>query len=510
MKLSDKEIRAILRTIYEEKDKEGLWYFIKEFFEVSIPRKKICIDHDAPFDFVCAVFFQEYEDVIAIANRNGGKTIDFSILDVLNSYLHDNCETATIGAIEMQAAKCYSYVQRWNRKVKIFFKQLVSSLRSMTTYRNGSTIEILIATISGVNAPHPQKVFIDEVELIEWTVLQEAFSMAASKGKIKGQTILTSSRKFAYGPMERLIEEADERGFKIFRWCIMETVEKHDPEVCAKTKFHQYCQNRCQDVDGYYSFTDTVKKVQKLDEDTWDSQWMSWRPMAKGLVYPQFNDLVNVVPCPPDLGLDLELSEDFGFAEGHADVIGFWQTFSNKKRLLDSIWVEGKTDDELIEMVEDKLVELGFVLPRYADKSKRAEYRYQFIAKVRAWYVPPEEPGKIAIRSRLGYKVITQTDPAIRKVVAGIPLIRKDLKDMMLEIDPKNKMVIWEMKKYPNKKRGDGTYLDEPDKKFDNAPDMIRYYYINRFPPVDSGSLSREPKREHSPSPMSGIRGQVF
>lgn len=510
MKLDRKQVRGALRAIYENQDRDGLWFFIRDFFKVEVPKKKICTDHDAPFDFVCAVFFQEHEDIIAVANRNGGKTIDFSILDVLNSYLHDNCETATIGAIEMQAAKCYSYVQRWNRRIKIFFDELIASLRSMTSYKNGSTIEILIATISGVNAPHPQKVFIDEVELILWNVLQEAFSMAASKGTIKGQTILTSSRKFAYGPMERLLEESEERGFVVYRWCIMETVEKHDPELCAASKFNQYCKGRCEEVDGYYSFTDTVKKVQKLDQDTFESQWMSWKPMSKGLVYPQFNDLINVVPCPPDLGAELELAEDFGFAEGHADVIGFFQAFGNKKRLIDSIWVEGKTDDEIIFMVEEKLLELGFVPQKYADPDKREEYRYQFNAKVRAWYCPPEEPSKITIRTRNGYRIVVQTDPEIRKVRAGIPLIRKDLADMNLEIDPKNKMIIWEMKKYPNKKRGDGTFLDEPDKKFDNGPDMIRYYYINRFPPYDSGNFKKEPIREHERPATAGIRDARF
>lgn len=511
MPLNNETIRAVLQFIYKHKSRDGLWTFIKDYFKVEIPRLRICTDHDAPFDFVCAVFFQEYEDIIAVANRNGGKTIDFSILDVLNSYVHDECETSTIGAIEMQAKRCYRYVKYWNQRVRILSEMVRSSLQSSTEYKNGSIIEILIGTLAGVNAPHPQKVFFDEIELADWIVLQEAFSMAKSKGEIKAQTILTSSRKFAYGPMERLLAEADERGFKVFRWCIMETVEKHDPVECATTKFGTYCQNRCQIVEGFYSFSDAKKKCMKLDQDTWESQWMSWKPMSKGLVYPNYAPTIHLRDIEPDLSLPLELSEDFGFAPGHADVVGFWQvSLTGQKRLIDAIWVEGKLDDEIIEMVEDKLVELGFVLKRFAEKKDRAIHRHQFNDKVKAWYCPPEEPSKISIRRRLGYNIITCTDPELRKIRTGIPSIRKDFADINLIISKKCKEVSAEFEKYPNKKRGDGTYLDEPDKKYDNGPDMVRYFYINRFPPADSGTFTRNERDADDETYTGGIRDAIF
>ena len=492
--LNEKQIFEALETIYKTQNRDALWIWIKSIFGVEIPRKSICPEHDAPFDFVADVFFQLYPQIIAVANRSGGKTLNFSILDALNMYLHSNCEIATVGAIEDQAKRCYRYFQGWTQQIAIFKQKLIDSLMSMSRFSNNSTLEILTGTIRGVNSPHPQIVFLDEIELMTWIVLQEAFSMAQTKNHIRGQTIVTSTRKFAYGPMERLLTEAEQRGFRIYKWCILEVLEKHDPIECSQTKFGQNeCQGRCDQYQGYYSFADTVSKYLNLDADTWDSQWRCKKPSLSGLVYPQFNEFLHVKPIKPDYGMELELAEDFGFAQGHANVIGFFQTTpSGENRMIDEIWVEGKTDEQIVDLVEDKLIELGFVDKRFATDKKA--HKIQFTSKVKAWYCPPEEPSKIYIRQQRGYRVIAQTDSEKRKVTFGLPLIRKDFEDMKLFFDIKCKGTIIEMKTYPLDKRSDGTILDVPAKKFDNGPDMVRYFYINKYAGISAGSLTEAMK----------------
>lgn len=506
----------VLKLIYKGQDKEGLWGYIKDTFGLEIPRESICEKHKAPFDFVADVFFEKVTSVIAVANRNGGKTINFALLDVLNSYLHDNCETATVGAIEEQAKKCYSYFKNWVTNIPMFASKVVDSLQSKTTWSNGSMVQILTGTIRGVNSPHPNKAFIDEVELMAWNVLQEAFSMAKSSKEIKGQTIITSTRKFAFGPMERLLAEAITRGFEVYMWCIWETVEPyphHDPQLCAEIDklFPDMPEKVKTKTDGFYAWQDVISKRKQVDDDIWESQWICRKPSAKALVYPKFDVTINVKTLEVDRGTTVELSEDFGFAAGHANAIGFWQPKpSGEKWMIDEIWAEGKTDDEIMDLVEDKLVELGLVLAKYARKEDRDKYRDHYNRAVEAWYCPPEEPSKIVLRQRRGYRVITQNDPEIRKIITGIPLIRKDLSDKVLFFDPKCKGTIGEMGMYPNKVRADGTILDEPAKKYDNGPDMVRYFYINRFPPNASGSLVEANKAKQKSTVTSGVRDMIF
>lgn len=499
-----------LQHVYDTKDRDGLHAFIKSVFGLHIARNKVCPDHDAPFDFVADVFFQKHRDVIAVANRGGGKTINFSILDMLNSFLHDNCETATVGAIEMQAKKCYSYLQGWT-EIPQFAAGLKASLQSESKFDNGASVQILVGTMSGVNSPHPQKVFLDEVELMAWPILQEAFSMAQSKDNVVAQTVITSSRKFPTGPMERLLKEHIKRGFKVYRWCIKETIQPHDPEKCLASEYSADCQGDCHKPDGYYSLDDVIAKKKQLDFDTWESQWMSKRPMAHALVYPQFEVVRQVKPLKPDLGAPLYLAEDFGFAVGHANVVGFFQILpSGIKHMLDEVWIEGCSDQEIIKLVEEKLLEMGFVIPRYADPLKRKEYKKQFTTKVASWACPVEEPSKISIRSNDGYSIITQRNPDIRRINYGIPLIRKDCEDDVFFIDPKCVGTIGEMGIYSNKKRADGTILNEPEKKNDNGPDMIRYFYINHFSTRESSDILESQAKSVDEMETAGIRDMTF
>lgn len=520
--ITSEQASMVLKAIYENRDRDGLWDFIDEVFGLQVPRVRICPEHDSPFDFICAVFFNEYPKIIAVANRTGGKTLNFAVLDALNSFGFDKCETATVGAIEEQAKKCYSYFRSFVLNLPLLNDSLEDSLQSLTTFNNGSSVQILTGTMSGVNSPHPNKVFIDEIELMSWNILQEAFSMAQTKNGIPAQTILTSSRKFAFGAMERMLEEADKRGYKVFKWCVMEVIEKHDPEICATTKFgKEDCQGRCLECDGYLSFNDAVNKKEELDEDTWLSQWKSKKASASALVYPMFDEFKHVKKLEPDLGAELYLSEDFGFAEGHADVIGFWQvTPSGVKKRIAEIWREHLMDDELIDLVEEKLVELGFVEKRYLellrstnDEGMKKQYRFHFNRAITSWACPIEEPSKIQLRVVRGYRIISQTDPEIRKIIYGIPLIRKDLEDDKLFIDESCVDGIKEFKKYANKKRGDGTILkDEPEKKNDNSADEIRYFYINNFAFIQRTGLKELNRTNNSDREMitSGIRDQVF
>jgi len=514
---TNEDIKQVLQLIYDTKDEDGLWMFIKDVLGVEIPRAKVCEDHDAPFDFVRDIFFQRVKNAIAVANRTGGKTSNIAIIDTLNWYFWNNCEIATIGAIEQQAFKCYQYVQDWVTNKHVINENLSNSLMSKTEGHNGSVVQILTGTMSGVNSPHPHKASLDEIELMAWNILMESMSMSKSEGDIIGQTILTSSRKFAFGPMERMLKEADTRGFKVYKWCVMETIAKHDPEVCKNSVFNEDCQGRCEQCSGYLHLDDVISIKRSLDPDTWTSQWRSQRPMLTALIYPQFNERVHVVSNKPDLGKKLKLSEDFGFAEGHADVVGFFQDFAGKRKLIDEIWVEGKQDDEIIDMVEDKIIEMGFIPDRYKNLPRNNHDLKRLLNQsVEIWYCPPEEPSKIAIRQSRGYRVVYQEDAKMRRVNNGISLVRKALADRdsngepMLQIDPKCSGTLGELSVYSNKIRSDGTILDEPAKVNDNGPDMLRYYYINESPIESTPVFSRLSSVNKSDTMVGDMRSQQF
>lgn len=148
--LLPEEYRFILKEIVARKDRDGLHEWIRLVFGVYIPRQKICPDHDAPFDFIADFIFDLFETAVVLANRSGGKTYDFAILDAIESFLLPELEIATVGAIEQQAKRCYKYFSDYIDK-EPFLSNVDSKTMSKTTHRNRSSVEVLVGTMSGVN-----------------------------------------------------------------------------------------------------------------------------------------------------------------------------------------------------------------------------------------------------------------------------------------------------------------------------------------------------------------------
>jgi Phage terminase large subunit len=356
-----------IENLYKSQDDELLFKFIKTILGFHIPRNKVCDDHCAPLDFVADSFYDRYSKFLTIANRNGGKTQNYGLLNALDGLCKPGCEVASVGAIEDQAKKCYKYTTDILKKP--YFTKLLAKepMISLTTLTNGAEISVLPGTMSGVNGPHPQKTNFDEVELTQWKVLMEFMSMAKSTKTVPATVRITSTRKFSHGPMQRLINEKDKRGFKLYMWCIWETIERCpdersgnvpcwmimiDPKTdkprpykvfsqnkddygkefpldvlrsnrekytgCLACPLVEVCQTKAKRSDGYYDIKDTIDKFTGMDRDTWDNQWECKKPGKSGLVYGEFDETVHVIPRSSftvNPNYRIIASQDFGYED---------------------------------------------------------------------------------------------------------------------------------------------------------------------------------------------------
>ena len=333
-----------IENMYNLRDRQMFHDFIFNTTGFNVPTQQVCEGHCAPFDFVYDSFFDTESMFLVVANRNGGKTQNFGILNAMDALCKPGCEVASVGAIEDQATKCYKYTTDIFNKPH-FKKYLKDKPRiGQTTLLNKSEVAILPGTMAGVNGPHPQKTNFDEVELTQWRILQEFLSMAKSSKTVPATIRITSTRKFAYGPMQKLIDEKDERGFKMYIWCIWETIERCSDDrsgtfpctVLVQTKKDKFdsvqvfsnrsedmgkifssshlrtnrekytgclacplvevCQTKAKRANGFYSIQDTINKFTSMDRETWDNQWECKRPGTQGLVYTEFDESVHVIP----------------------------------------------------------------------------------------------------------------------------------------------------------------------------------------------------------------------
>jgi hypothetical protein len=323
---------------------EELHEFLRLAFRINIPRKRMDPGHRAPFEFVADLFFERVKNAVGFANRSGGKSLNVAALNLLDMIFKPGCEVASAGAILNQAERQYGHFcsfqqQPWFDRFCDRYQQRtgrpfsIKSIRSYTAFDTGSAMEILTGTEKGLRSPHPNKARIDEIDLMPWSLLQTALSMARSSDAARGQNVFTSTRQLEHGAMARLLEEAPRKGIEVYEWNIWEVLEKCqrrclNDQVHGTCPIYTYCKGKAHECDGYYQIDDFINNVRLLDRETWETEWLNHKPARQKLVYAMFEPSKHVM-TPKRLSemtgfLEVQASWpkragiDFGASPGHA------------------------------------------------------------------------------------------------------------------------------------------------------------------------------------------------
>jgi len=324
---------------------DELHEFIQIAYNANIPRKAIEPGHRAPFEFIADLFFERTRNALAFANRSGGKTFGVAILNHLDLLFKSGCEIASAGAVKAQAKKAYGYLQDFmqmpwfisfcEKFAEVTGRPFVKKeIQEETSYANGSKLEIITGTEKGLRSPHPHKARIDEIDLIEWEILQTALSMAhSSKAKgIVGQNVFTSTRQLQNGSMQRMLDEASNKGIEIYEWNVWEMVERctrrcfADPEH-GDCPVYTFCKGKAHGSAGFFPIEDFIDKVRLIDRERFEVEWLNKRPSREKLVYSMFDNgrhvmtrkkLYEMTRCHhPQITWPRVGGMDFGSSPGH-------------------------------------------------------------------------------------------------------------------------------------------------------------------------------------------------
>ncbi len=274
-------------------DDEDLLFYIKEFLGFEYPIETFCSHHQSPAKILTDIYFEKTLYTLIWANRTGGKTRLVSILNHLDALFKGPIEIVNAGAALDQAAKGYQYFLE-SFKHPLLKQYLPDPIQSRSTLTNGSEVKIITGSFKGFNGPHPAKVRIDEVELMEWPVLEEGLNMSKSNGKVLAQDVLSSTRKFSHGTVQRLIDEQKERQLKISSYCVWDIVEQCDRKCQDDKKYgncpiYHLCGGKAHGGKGWYPISDLIKKGLNLTKNTFEAQWENKRPSDAPLVYDTFD-----------------------------------------------------------------------------------------------------------------------------------------------------------------------------------------------------------------------------
>ena len=486
---------------------DELHAYIAAFYGLELPRVDVCPGHTAPFNVWKELFFRRVNDAIIIGSRESGKTLGYAVLDHLQMGL-DGADIANAGAIEAQALKCYSYIEGFCRLPWFQDWLLKAPMLSKTFFKNGGFLEVLPMTMSRLNSPHPNIANADEVELTTWKLIQEMNSMPIRKGDKPPAIRYTSSRKKAYGPLEQLLKESERRGLTVWTWCVMEVSEECKPErhqdgvgcrgvlrsgvvgdpvrdtdasdwtvppcplredcLLSKTTAEGNMEyedgpGRLVRARGFIPVDDVIRQKKLMDADTWQSQWLSKRPMLGGLIYPKFDPAVHVFEASEWGGpggyheaLPVFMASDFGYTNPWCN-----------------LYAQVTPTDELVIFSED--YERQVITQRWAERIKHKPW-YDLMQ----WAVgDPAGADERATLQDNGIRIHAADNEKDR----GIKRVRylldpPDRGTPMIYISKACVNLLEEITQYhiPDVRRPDNQNEDEePAKIFDHAMDSLRY-----------------------------------
>lgn len=349
-----------------------LYRFMNALTGERVPFRACCPHHQTPWDMIWDSFkvdvpdlrVGKITDIIAVGPREGYKTLSTAKLNALEILLKPKVQIASVGAVMKQATRCYKFTSKYlYHPILAEMNFVIKNIIEETILSNGSRYEQLVANMTGVNSPHPNKLRADEVDLMKEEVVQEMKMVSSSYGGWQSHTLYTSTRKFVDGIMSQLVEDSKKKGgaTKTIIWCYKDVSEPCPDERSGVNKqiyevddiFHhgekivieafEYCgdcpilpscRGDLKRSKGDIPIDDSIKKWQDLDRDTWLAQKESVEPPRTGLFFYDWDEkhCVGDYKLKPNIAADMFI--DFTGGGEDPSVFQIWQTWEDNNDYL--------------------------------------------------------------------------------------------------------------------------------------------------------------------------------
>ena len=477
--------------------------YIRVFLGLSIPKQKICENHNSPFEYICGEFFdgpteawseeeikrwKTFRDVIVWACRGGQKTLSAGILSILDCKFKAGCEVRALGGSLDQSNKIYGYFV--DMISKIAGGEVVGEpTKTQTQFANGSVMEILTQSEKSVRGVHVPKIRCDEVEEFKEEVWRPVQLVTSSMPGVKSSFEVLSTVHKPYGRMMELIDTAEEHDRLVLKWCLWEVIEgcpaNRDCRKCREVysydesgsphSFWEVCQGKAKLVNELRLPCITVEDAHLMFKrsvfEDFNAEMLCNRPTAgAGKLYKTYDDTYpsgkHIIDDCYDPELPLYISCDGGF---HHPVV---------------LLVQDRPNGQIIVIDEYRPEEVppSNVVSGFWDMVAQKKYKQP----TRAWCDPkaPDLMREFLIADKRGYpKLIVK--PSDNDKVEGSSAIRsalnysEEIKDTRLKICQRCEVLRREMRElhFPNV-AASREAAEWHVKKDDHGPDALRYIVL--------------------------------
>jgi len=250
-KLSQEQMDLLPMALTPPESKEELWFYVKVFFGVEIPRTKVCPDCSAPLDALWAAYTMEDPTIIWHAARGSGKTAMITIL-AMTLQVTQGIAINILGGSQEQSEIVLNYIHGkdpncssilWNNfRAPEYLKNTAKDTnKHKSLLFTGGLITALTASDKSVRGKHPCRITADELDSTEFSVVESALGQPATFTKnvihpdtgeehkriVKKGCLFSSTWQRPDGSMTKMMERARARDWPIFRWCYKEVVQPY-------------------------------------------------------------------------------------------------------------------------------------------------------------------------------------------------------------------------------------------------------------------------------------------
>ena len=311
MTAEEQERRRLLFRKCQTREELHDWVYL--FLDLDLPGCRV--DEDSSSSLLDMVWDsyahfigigdQEASRVLYYAARDAGKTLSESVIEVL-ALLHLDVSVVHLASIEEQSRNAQRYLKKFFmlpdlrgfvrgdnvRETEVVLYRKVGDEGAVVSeaefnhlsegekrnYRECiNRAEIVVATLQSVNGKHALLLVLDEIDVLQQPVVyQEAANIPTAVNREDGTTqlpltVLTSTRKTAFGLVQDEINRAHETGLVIRHWNILDVAkrcpkERHLPHLPKLTVYRSSEDLKTVDEDTFRSFSFKVKEKYVKDQ----------------------------------------------------------------------------------------------------------------------------------------------------------------------------------------------------------------------------------------------------
>ena len=227
------------------KTEDELYHLVRALWGHTVPRHKVCPDHDSPFDAFATAYFAREPQILIHGSRGlAGKSRTLSLLGLTMATVLGGDVNIVGGSLNQSNNIHETMRDAWESKHAPKY-MLKDSSQTIVRLTNGAAIRPLTASQKTVRGPHPPFLLLDEIDEMDQAILDAAKGQPMPQKNwlgdiIPAQTAMSSTWQYPDKTFASEYKRFQEEDLPIFTWCYKDTSNPIDgwlsPEFVAQKK----------------------------------------------------------------------------------------------------------------------------------------------------------------------------------------------------------------------------------------------------------------------------------